>query len=157
MCGIECDQVRAELSLIRAGTDKPYNVNFFCHSPPQPDLRREEEWRRRLSPYYEEYGLPAGPPSGASGRTPFNAETAELLEEFKPPVVSFHFGLPFESLMLRVKALGATVLSSATTVAEPRCPEDRGVDMIISQGLEAGGHRGMFLSEDRKRASNPCD
>jgi nitronate monooxygenase len=145
---LSLDQVRAELSLIRAHTDKPYNVNFFCHPQPRPDPQGEEEWRRRLSPYYDEYGLPAGATSGASGRTPFNAEAAELLEEFKPPVVSFHFGLPSESLMLRVKALGATILSSATTVAEARWLEDRGVDMVIAQGLEAGGHRGMFLSED---------
>ncbi len=140
--------MRGELEKIRTGTSKPYNVNFFCHRPPEPDAVREAGWRQALAPYYAEFGMdpstiPAGP-----GRRPFDADAAELLAEFRPPVVSFHFGLPDETLLARVRGWGARILSSATTVDEARCLEARGVDVIIAQGLEAGGHRGMFLSED---------
>jgi nitronate monooxygenase len=140
--------VRKELSAIRAGTARPYNVNFFCHAAPAADARREAAWRELLAPYYRELGVsvesvPAGP-----GRAPFSAEAAEVLEEFRPPVVSFHFGLPPEALLARVKRLGAKVLSSATTVEEALWLEARGVDAVIAQGLEAGGHRGIFLTDD---------
>ncbi len=101
-----------------------------------------------LARYYEEYEIPANAVLSGAGRVPFSEQAADLLEEFKPAVVSFHFGLPDESLMARVKSVGATVLSSATTVEEAQWLEDRGVDMIIAQGLEAGGHRGNFLSDD---------
>jgi len=141
-------QMRSEIAAILANTDKPFNVNFFCHTQPKPDAEREAAWRAALSKYYEEYGVPAAAAWGGSGRTPFNDEAAELLEKFKPPVVSFHFGLPSMSLMTRVKATGATVLASATTVEEARWLEEHGVDAVIAQGLEAGGHRGMFLSHD---------
>lgn len=145
---LSVDQMRSELSAIRANTDKPYNVNFFCHVPPEPDPRREAAWRSMLARYYKEYEIPADAVSSGAGRAPFSGQAADLLEEFKPAVISFHFGLPVESLIARVKAMGATVLSSATTVEEARWLEDRGADMVIAQGLEAGGHRGMFLSED---------
>ncbi|MDP9902587.1 NAD(P)H-dependent flavin oxidoreductase [Variovorax ginsengisoli] len=142
------DALRSELQTITAQTTRPYNVNFFCHVPPVPDATREAAWRTALAPYYAEFGIdPASVPAGG-GRTPFNAEAADLLETFKPPVVSFHFGLPSPALLARVKAWGAKVLSSATTVAEARWLEAHGADAIIAQGLEAGGHRGMFLSED---------
>ena len=142
------DAIRKELQAIRSGTTKPYNVNFFCHPTPLPDPAREEAWRRTLAPYYAEFGIdPAGIPSGP-GRLPFSAEAADVLEEFRPPVVSFHFGLPSPALLARVKGWGAKVLSSATTVDEARWLEAHGVDAVIAQGLEAGGHRGMFLSED---------
>jgi nitronate monooxygenase len=71
-----------------------------------------------------------------------------VVEETRPGVVSFHFGLPEESLLERVRAAGCLVLASATTVAEARWIEARGVDAIVAQGYEAGGHRGMFLSDD---------
>ena len=141
-------EMRSELTALRAGTDRPFNVNFFCHTDAKPDAEREAAWRTILSPYYEEYGIvPNNAPSG-SGRAPFSEEAAELIEEFRPAAVSFHFGLPSASLMARVKAMGSTVLASATTVEEARWLEARGVDAIIAQGFEAGGHRGMFLSED---------
>jgi len=148
-CGmLGLDAMRHELASIRAQTGKPYNVNFLCHTQPEPSLEREAAWRAALSPYYAEFGIdpdvvPAGP-----GRTPFNSEAAEVLEEFRPAVVSFHFGLPSADLLERVRSLGAKILSSATTVDEARWLEAQGVDAIIAQGLEAGGHRGMFLSED---------
>jgi nitronate monooxygenase len=138
-----------ELSTIRANTDRPFNVNFFCHNRPEPDSRREADWRAALSTYYEEYGIiPANRVSDRPGRAPFSEEAADLLEQFKPAVVSFHFGLPSDSLMALVKAMGSKILSSATTVEEAQWLEQHGVDAIIAQGLEAGGHRGMFLSDD---------
>jgi nitronate monooxygenase len=141
------DAIRKELAAIRARTDKPYNVNFFCHSPPAPDAQREKAWRERLAPYYEELGLDMGSvPQG--DRAPFSAEAADVLEEFRPAVVSFHFGLPSAELLVRVRSLGAKVLCTATTVEEALWLEARGVDAIIAQGNEAGGHRGMFLSDD---------
>ena len=142
------DALRKELATITAQTDKPYNVNFFCHTPPTPDARHEMQWRDLLAPYYAEFGIDASGISAGAGRLPFNADAAALLEEFQPPVVSFHFGLPDDFLLARVQAYGAKVISSATTVKEARWLAERGVDAIIAQGLEAGGHRGMFLSDD---------
>lgn len=146
MLGLEA--MRDELAKIKAQTDRPFNVNFFCHVPPTPDPGREAVWRAALSPYYKEYGIDADAISVGPGRTPFSAEAAEVLSDFKPAVVSFHFGLPSAELLARAKAWGAKILSSATTVDEARWLEAHGVDAIIAQGLEAGGHRGIFLSED---------
>jgi len=140
------DGVRSELAAICAQTTKPYNVNFFCHEPPTPDAEREAAWRAALAPYYRELGVDAGP--AGPGRMPFTAEAADVLAQFKPAVVSFHFGLPSDELLARVRSLGAKILSSATTVDEARWLERRGVDAIIAQGVEAGGHRGMFLSRE---------
>jgi nitronate monooxygenase len=142
------DLMQSELTAIRAGTRKPFNVNFFCHGEPAPDPRREAAWRAALLPYYRELGVdPNEIPSGPA-RASFNSEAAEVLAPFNPAVVSFHFGLPSAELLARVKGWGSTILSSATTVAEARRLEERGVDAIIAQGIEAGGHRGMFLSND---------
>jgi nitronate monooxygenase len=145
---LSLDAIRSELTAIRKHTDKPFNVNFFCHTPPVPDAEREAAWRSALAPHYREFGIDAAAVPVGSSRTPFNDEAADLLAEFAPPVVSFHFGLPSTLLLARVKAWGARIFSSATTVAEARWLELRGVDAIIAQGLEAGGHRGSFLSED---------
>jgi len=142
------DAMRKELAAIRAQTTAPFNVNFFCHVPPEPSAAREARWRAALAPYYAEFGIdPASIPAGP-GRLPFSHEAADVLAEFRPPVVSFHFGLPAADLLARVRGWGARILSSATTVDEARWLEAHGVDAIIAQGLEAGGHRGMFLSED---------
>jgi nitronate monooxygenase len=141
------DAIRHELAQIRAQTDRPFNVNFFCHAQSDPDAERERTWRTLLAPYYAELGVE--PPAGTGpGRTPFDDASAAVLEAIRPAVVSFHFGLPPEPLLQRVRAIGATILASATTVDEARWLESRGVDAIIAQGDEAGGHRGMFLSED---------
>src|SRR5690606_15938307 len=128
------DAMRDELAKLRAGTAKPFNVNFFCHVPPAPDPGREAAWRAALAPYYRELGIdpdkvPAGP-----GRVPFSAEAADLLEPFRPPVVGFHFGLPSPELVARVRSGGSRILASATTVDEARWLEARGVDAIIAQG-----------------------
>ena len=142
------DAMHEELTTIRAQTTRPYNVNFFCHTPPVPDDAREAAWRAALAPYYAELGIDAASIATAPARQPFSAETANLLTEFTPPVVSFHFGLPSADLLARVKAWGAKVLSSATTVEEGLWLQSHGVDAVIAQGCEAGGHRAMFLSDD---------
>jgi nitronate monooxygenase len=137
-----------ELDALRAGTDRPFNVNFFCHVPPAADAAREAAWRAALKPYYDELGIdPANVPAGP-GRAPFDSAVADLLEAHPPAVVSFHFGLPSPELLARVRGWGSKILSSATTVEEARWLEARGVDAVIAQGAEAGGHRGMFLADD---------
>ncbi|MEO8680650.1 MAG: nitronate monooxygenase family protein [Vicinamibacterales bacterium] len=142
------DAIRRELAAITAQTAKPVNVNFFCHLQPPPTPEREAAWRSTLAPYYREFGIDADNIPAGPGRAPFGAEAAAILEEFKPAVVSFHFGLPPADLLARVKAMGSKVLASATTLDEALWLEARGVDAIIAQGAEAGGHRGIFLSEE---------
>ena len=137
-----------ELERIRAQTSKPYNVNFFCHPRPIPDIARESAWRAALAPYFEEFGLDSDTPPTGVGRAAFSDDTADLLSAFKPAVVSFHFGLPAPDLLARARSWGAKILSSATTVDEARWLEAHGVDAIIAQGCEAGGHRAMFLCDD---------
>jgi nitronate monooxygenase len=145
---LSVEGMRVELASIVAQTTKPFNVNFFCHAPPAPDAAQETAWRAALAPYYAELGLDPAALPGDAARTPFGEQAAAVLADFKPRVVSFHFGLPSESLLARVRAWGSRILSSATTVAEARWLEARGVDAVIAQGLEAGGHRGHFLSDD---------
>ena len=142
------DAMRKELAAISAQTPRPFNANFFCHAPPLSDVEREAAWRMRLAPYYEEFGMDVNSIEAGPVRAAFNSESADVLSEFKPAVVSFHFGLPSAELVARVRAWGSKILSSATTVEEARWLEAHGVDIIVAQGLEAGGHRGMFLSED---------
>jgi nitronate monooxygenase len=145
---LDADGIRKELTTIRAQTDRPFNVNFFCHTQPKPDAERDLIWRVSLAPYFTEYGLDASAIQAGPGRSPFGAEMTDVLEEFRPAVVSFHFGLPSRDLLARVRATGAKIMASATTVDEARWLEAHGVDAVIAQGLEAGGHRGIFLSED---------
>jgi nitronate monooxygenase len=142
------DRLREQIAEVRKATSAPFNVNFFCHAEPAPDPERESIWRKRLAPYYAEAGVdPSAAPAGPA-RAPFGEALCAVIEEARPAVVSFHFGLPTANLLTRVKATGALILSSATTVAEARWLEQRGVDGVIAQGREAGGHRGMFLSDD---------
>lgn len=145
---LSTDALRSELTALRAETDKPFNVNFFSHTAPKPDAAKERAWRAALSPYYREHGIDAKMISEGPGRSPFSAEAADVLEEFKPAIVSFHFGLPTTELLERVKSWGSKVLSTATTVEEAVWLENHGVDAVIAQGLEAGGHRGLFLTQD---------
>lgn len=145
---LDTDGIRRELSTIKSQTRRPYNVNFFCHAELPADAGQQARWQSLLSPYYQEFGIREEQVVAGPGRAAFNAAAAELVEAFRPPVVSFHFGLPAEDLMARVKSAGAKVLSSATTVAEARWLESRGADVIIAQGLEAGGHRAIFLTDE---------
>lgn len=140
--------LQAELRTLTAATQRPYNVNFFCHTPPLPDHQRETAWHQALAPYYRELGLDIAAVSTGTGRVPFAHESADVLEDFRPAVVSFHFGLPAPDLLARVKSWGSLVVSSATTVQEARWLQAHGADAVIAQGLEAGGHRGMFLTDD---------
>jgi nitronate monooxygenase len=140
-------EARAALERLRAA-GKPYNVNFFCHAPPAADQAALDRWLERLADYYSEAGLDRSAAKAASARAPFDAGYCALLEEFRPAVVSFHFGLPEQTLLDRVRRAGCKVIASATTVAEARWLDKRGVDAIIAMGLEAGGHRGNFLTRD---------
>ncbi len=143
---LDADAIRAEVAAIHAQTSRPFNLNFFCHAPPVPDAAREAAWRAALAPYYAELGITA-PTGGGPQRRPFDAALADVVAELRPPIVSFHFGLPAAPLLERVRASGAKIFASATTVDEARFLAARGVDAIIAQGSEAGGHRGMFLTE----------
>ena len=141
-------QMREQIAKVRSRTRKPLNVNFFCHKPPALDNAREARWRDRLRPYYRELGIDPAAAAPSSNRTPFDAALCAAVEELRPEVVSFHFGLPDAALLKRVKQAGCVVLSSATTADEARWLEQRGVDAVIAQGSEAGGHRGIFLGDD---------
>jgi nitronate monooxygenase len=143
---LSTDQMRAEILRIRQQTAKPFNLNFFCHTPPAPAAAREAGWIKRLAPFRTELGVTVETVPG--GRAPYGEDACALVEEFKPRVVSFHFGLPREDLMARTKAAGAIVIASATTVAEAIWLEQHGADAVIAQGAEAGGHRGIFLDEN---------
>lgn len=145
---LDAAKARTEIGVIRQHTTKPLNVNFFCHGPPKPNADRDAAWKDRLAAYYTELGLDASAATPAVSLAPFDGAMCEVVEDHKPEVVSFHFGLPEQALLSRVKASGCLVLSSATTVEEARWLEDHGADAIIAQGYEAGGHRGMFLTDD---------
>ena len=141
------DAIRSEIAAIAAQTTRPFNVNFFCHTPPDPCAEQEARWRAELAPYYRAFDIEPDTITAGPGRAPFDADAAELITTLRPAVVSFHFGLPTAELLARVKAGGSTILSTATTVDEALWLEAHGADAIIAQGLEAGGHRGMFLSD----------
>ncbi|WP_236176156.1 NAD(P)H-dependent flavin oxidoreductase [Pseudomonas qingdaonensis] len=142
------EQIRQEIATFSQASRGPLNLNFFCHRPPATDGERAIRWKQALKPYYEEVGADFGATTPISNRAPFDEAGCALVENCKPAVVSFHFGLPAPELLARVKASGAKVLSSATTVEEARWLEAHGCDAIIAMGYEAGGHRGMFLSDD---------
>jgi nitronate monooxygenase len=135
------------LAQVRAATKRPINVNFFCHTMPKLDAEEDKRWRARLTDYYREMGLDPEMPSPPGGRTPFDAAFCAWIEEGRPEVTSFHFGLPEAALLNRVKASGAKVIGSATTVREAKWLEEHGCDAVIAMGYEAGGHRGIFLSD----------
>ncbi|HEX5006815.1 MAG TPA: nitronate monooxygenase [Hyphomonadaceae bacterium] len=144
---LSADGIRKAVADYRSRTVGPINLNFFAHEDPVADATREAAWIGRLKPYYEGFGV-APPEALGTGRGRFDDALCAVVEDVQPDVVSFHFGIPDEDLMNRVHAAGAKILSSATTVDEARYLEDHGCDAIIAQGVEAGGHRGMFLSED---------
>jgi nitronate monooxygenase len=145
---LSLEQARSELEGIRAQTKRPLNVNFFCHETPQVDAACESRWRQRLQRYYVELGIDPYERAAARSRAPFDEKFCDLVVEFRPEVVSFHFGFPEQKLLERVRDAGAKIISSATSVHEARWLEDRGCDAVIAQGFEAGGHQGNFLSED---------
>ena len=138
----------AALETVRAATRKPINLNFFVHRTPVPDPARHAAWVAQLAPYYREWNVDPATATAGAGRAPFDATYGDLVERYRPDVVSFHFGLPAEDLLDRVQRTGAKVIASATTVTEARWLAERGVDAVIAMGWEAGGHRGHFLSDD---------
>ena len=148
---LNAGQIRTATATIRAAASRPINLNFFCHTPPAEDAVREAAWRARLAPYYREAGLDPAATVPGTARLPFDDAACALVEELRPEVVSFHFGLPEPRLVARVKAAGAKIMASATIVAEARWLEAHGCDAIIAMGVEAGGHRGNFLSHDMAR------
>jgi nitronate monooxygenase len=145
---LSAEKTREQVNIIRQRVSAPLNMNFFCHKPVDADPKRAARWRQRLAPFYAEHGLDPDAEVPFANRAPFDAAVCELVEELKPEVVSFHFGLPDQALLRRVKAAGCVVISSATVVKEAIWLEENGADAIIAQGAEAGGHRGMFLTED---------
>ena len=142
------ERAREQVNIIRQRVSAPVNMNFFCHKAVDPDPQREAGWKKRLSSYYSEHGIDPAAPITVANRAPFDAAMCALVEELKPEVVSFHFGLPEPALLKRVKAGGSIVMASATIVREAIWLEENGADVVIAQGAEAGGHRGMFLTED---------
>jgi len=141
------EKARDHVNIFRQQVTAPVSMNFFAHTPTVPDPAREAAWRNKLAPYYREMQLDPAMPIPAAARAPFDAAMCEVVETLKPEIVSFHFGLPEESLLKRVKAAGCVVIASATIVKEAVWLEERGVDAIIAQGAEAGGHRSMFLTD----------
>ena len=143
------EQLREQVAQFRsAAPGRSLNLNFFCHRTPLPDPAREAQWKQRLAAYYREFGVDPDAPVTSASRAPFDNRFCDLVEQLRPEVLSFHFGLPDAPLLDRVRACGAKILSSATTVAEARWLAARGCDAVIAQGAEAGGHRGMFLTDD---------
>lgn len=142
------DVLRAEIETMRTQTTRPFNLNFFCHKLPKVDANAASEWQSLFADYYREFGIDSSQVAPGPARMPFNREIADIVSQYRPAVVSFHFGLPSAELLEQVRSAGAKVLSSATTVEEALWLERQGVDAIIAQGLEAGGHRGMFLTDD---------
>jgi nitronate monooxygenase len=145
---LSAEKAREQVNIVRQRVSAPISMNFFCHEPEEADPKREARWKQRLAPYYSELGLDPAAPFSATNRAPFDAVMCALVEELKPEVVSFHFGLPEKGLLKRVKAAGCLVISSATIVKEAIWLEENGADAIIAQGAEAGGHRGMFLTKN---------
>jgi len=144
---VSAEKAREQVNIIRQRVSAPINLNFFCHTAVAADPAQEATWRRRLAAYYNELGLDPTMEVQAANRAPFDEATCRLVEELKPEVVSFHFGLPEKALLDRVKEAGSVVIASATTVREAVWLDRQGVDAVIAQGAEAGGHRGMFLTD----------
>ena len=138
----------AEVSRLIELTDLPFNLNFFCHSPIEVTTQQQVEWHSVLADYFSQWGIPIPHPTAASSRQPFNEDAMSLVERFRPAVVSFHFGLPRPGWVQQIRAWGINILSTATTVEEACWLADNGADAVIAQGIEAGGHRGCFMTSD---------
>jgi nitronate monooxygenase len=145
---LEPDGLRQELAAVRLQTAAAIAVNFFCHVVPDADLELERAWRDTLAPYFDELGLDRDAITQGPTRRPFGVDALQVLGEYRPEVVSFHFGLPEDVLLAPLRSWGARIVATATTLAEAQWLVSRGVDAIVAQGIEAGGHRGMFLTDD---------
>ncbi|HEV3375955.1 MAG TPA: nitronate monooxygenase family protein [Thermoleophilaceae bacterium] len=138
------DELRRQTAELRERTQRPFQLNFFCHEPPEVSGDIAARAREYFAPLYDELGL-GEPPQPSTPAVHFDEARLEALLELRPPVASFHFGLPPRDAVDAVKEAGILVLASATTVAEARHLEKHGADAVIAQGAEAGGHRGSFL------------
>jgi nitronate monooxygenase len=145
---LSVEKAREQVNITRQRVSAPVNMNFSCHQVVDIDPKSEAQWKQRLVPYYKELGLDPAVPVSVTNRMPFDTAMCGLVEELKPEVVSFFYGLPDQALMKRVKAAGCILMASATIVREAIWLEESGVDVIIAQGAEAGGHRSMFLTEN---------
>nr|WP_314637744.1 nitronate monooxygenase [uncultured Janthinobacterium sp.] len=138
-------QARQMIEDTRALTDRPFNVNVFCHAPAVRDARREAAWLAHLAPLFAELGAAA--PAVLEEIYPSflgNDAAYALLLEQRPAVVSFHFGLPAQQQIASLRQAGIYTMATATSVREALLIEQAGVDAIVAQGVEAGGHRGVF-------------
>ena len=138
------DQVREALGTLRQGTRRPFNLNFFCHKMEAPDATVTEKWKNFLRPHYERLGLDVEGVAETRLRLPFDDEMCAVVEEVRPDVVSFHFGLPKLELVERLKKVGIKILSSATSVREAKWLELCGCDAIIAQALRRAATEACF-------------
>ncbi len=145
---LSATQIESEIKAIRSAGIECYNVNFFCHKPLRYSTAQAERWLSALANHLQQLNVSPDAITAGSGRSPFSHELADVIEPFKPPVISFHFGLPDADILERLKTWDVCIISTATTVREAQWLESQGVSAVIAQGLEAGGHRGMFLSDD---------
>jgi nitronate monooxygenase len=136
--------IREDAQKIRKLTDKPFNLNFFAHDAPANKPEVIESARERLRPFYSAAGLSEIPRDVSKPLLTFTEERLELLLDIKPSLVSFHFGLPAPESIELLKKAGCRILCSATTTSEAITLEQSGVDIVVAQGWEAGGHRGSF-------------
>lgn len=143
------DDARETIAHTRSLTSAPFNVNFFCNKAASPDPVRESVWLNYLTPLFNELGADV-PTELHAPYDSFNDNPAmqDMLLHEKPPVVSFHFGIPSDTVIQELKAAGITLMATATTLAEAKTIESAGVDLIVAQGVEAGGHRGVFDPHD---------
>lgn len=155
---LDAKELQQQVQALRTalGPTGVFNLNFFCHRPQPMTAPQAAAWREVLSPLYAGYGLgelPAQLPAhlAAALRQPFTQDIAKAIAPFRPPVLSFHFGLPEPALLEYARSWGARIIASATTVQEALWLQAHGADAIIAQGLEAGGHRGHFLDTDTTR------
>lgn len=149
------DQARTMIERTRALTTRPFNVNVFCHAPALRDAARETAWLAHLAPLFQESGCEVPTELDEIYRSFVEDDEAlEMLLETRPAVVSFHFGLPSEARIRALREAGIYTLATATSLREARWIQEQGVDAIVAQGDEAGGHRGCFDPEaDDERLS----
>lgn len=145
---LSAELLKSELDYLSQHTDKPYNLNFFCHQTPDYTLAQQTAWHNLLTPYFDEFAVDVSQFTRNASRQPINQQIIDIIAPYTPAAVSFHFGLPSREIVSQIKAWGGTVLSSATTLDEARWLQANGADAVIAQGIEAGGHRGHFLSMD---------
>lgn len=142
---LSVEAARAQIRQLQALTDNAFNINFFCHQPEPADATRDQAWLQRLTPWFSLFNAqpPAQLEAGYDSFTDNRAMLDMLLEE-RPPVVSFHFGVPDAEAIAALHAAGILLMGCATSLAEAQLIEAAGLDAVIAQGYEAGGHRGLF-------------